>query len=117
MDLDCGATHLDADLREIKLAGFTLKSKASRVVLLLPPPVGTVKLRFESGLSNMRIERPKGVPLHLEFEGDYSELRLDRHKVNVSNEIRETPEYKRATNRYWIEFVGGGSKLTVEERK
>lgn len=117
MHFDCGASHFDADLRELKLAGFALKSKATRLNLALPPPVGTVKLRLESALSTIRIERPKGVPVHLEFEGDYATLRFDRQKVNVSNEIRESPDYKRATDRYWIEFVGGGSKVTVEERK
>lgn len=117
MNFEVGASHIQADLREISLRGFTLKSKASKIELVLPPPTGTVLIRLESGVSHIRVERPKGVPVHLRFEGDWSTLRFDRHKTNVHNEHRESPDYKHAANRYRIEFVGGASKLTVEETK
>ncbi len=117
MRIECGATHIEADLRELALRGLTLQSKATRLNLWLPPPNGTVVIRLESGLSHIHIVRPKHVPVRLEFEGEYSAVRFDRSRMNASNEIRESPEYKRATNRYRIEFIGGGSKLTVEENK
>jgi hypothetical protein len=115
--IECGASHIEADLRELTLNGLELKSKASRVTLLLPPPNGTVPIRIEGGASHVRIERPRQSPVRLEFEGDWSTLRFDRKKFNVSNEIRESPDYRKANDKYWIQFVGGGSKLTVEEGK
>lgn len=117
MNFEIGASHVQADLREILLRSFTLKSKAGKFELRLPPPRGTVLIRLESGVSHIRIERPKGVPVHLEFEGDWSTLRFDRQRGNVMNESRESSDYKRATDRYRIEFIGGASKLTVEESK
>lgn len=111
---DCGASHLDADLRAIRLRNFWFKSKASKLELQLPRPRGTVQIRLESPLSSLRIERPKQVPVRLEFDGEWAQLRFDRQKKRVGTEIHESPEYKRATDRYVIEFVGGGSKIVVE---
>ena len=74
-------------------------------------------MRLESGMSHIDVERPKHVPMRLEFQGDWATLRFDRKKINVSNETRESADYAHAKNRYLIEFVGGGSKLTVEESK
>ncbi len=116
-DFECGASQIQADLRELVLRGFVFKSKASKVTLRLPPPSGTVRLHFESPVSDIRIEYPKRVPVHLEFQGDWSTLVFERKKFDVSSETRESPDYKRASNRYLIEFVGGASKVTVEESK
>ncbi len=115
--LECGASHIEADLRELTLRGFELKSKASKVTLHLPHPTGTVRILISGSMSSVRIERPRGVPARLEFEGDWSTLRFDRKKMNVSNEIRESPNYRKAVDKYLIELVGGGSKLNVEESK
>lgn len=115
MDLECGPSDIEADLREISLRGIALRSGISKLTFLLPPPSGTVRVRLETGQSHIRIERPKNVPVRLVIEGDWSKLHFDRQRVNVSTETRESPEYKRATDRYLIELIGGGSKLVVEE--
>lgn len=117
MHFECGASHVDADLRELTLGDFSLKGNTGKIALLLPPPTGTIRLRIESGVSGIHIERPKKIPVRLELEGDWSVLHFDRQKMNVSNEIRESPEYKKATDRYLIQVIGGGSRLTVEESK
>lgn len=117
MHLECGASSIDADLSPLTIRGLTLKSNATRLKLVLPPPSGTIRIKLESPMSYIEVERPKQVPVHLEFQGDWSNVRFDRQKLNASNESRESPEYKRATNRYVIELIGSGGKLTVEENK
>ncbi len=117
LNFECGASNLELDLREISLRGFTLKSKMSKLSLLLPPPTGTQRLYLECGTSHLDLKRPKNVPVRLEFQGNDSRLIFERLRATVNTESRESPDYKRATNRYVIEIVGGMNRVTVEESK
>lgn len=114
---ECGASHIEADLRDLLLKHFWLKSSASKLDLQLPPPTGTVPIQLESGLSSLRLMRPIHVPVRLEFQGDWAPLRFDGKKISAGDGVLESPNYARAKDRYLIRFVGSGSKVIVEEKK
>jgi DNA-binding MarR family transcriptional regulator len=116
--LETGPGAVSAELRGIPLQGFALSSKASKIFVNLPAPSGKVGVQIESGMSNIVIRRPPGVPVRVELGGDSSRFSLDKQRWDsVEDDVRETPDYKRAADSFLIEIKGGSSKISVEESK
>ena len=115
IDIQGGVSNLDADLQEISLRSFTLTGGVSQATILLPHPTGTVQIQVASGVSNLKIVRPKDVSTQLRVGGGASQLTFDdQHYSSIGGEIRlATPEYKTATDRYDIIVGGGVSNLVV----
>jgi hypothetical protein len=87
----------------------------SETNLLLPPPSGTIQIHIASGVSNLTILRPKGVPVQLRVGAGASALTFDdRFYGSIGGELRlDTPDHKGATNRYDVRIDGGASHLVI----
>jgi len=110
-----GASHLEADLRELELGSFEVRGGASDVSIALPKPRGTVPVSVRGGASNLTIVRPVGVAARLFVAHSVSNLTIDTlHLGAVGGEMRwETPDFASATDRYELELGGGASGLTL----
>ena len=115
IEVDGGLTDLDGDLRPLRLAGLTVRGGANHLRLRLPAPEGTVRLSVTGGSSNVRFERPRGVPVVLRIRGGVSHFRFDDQRVQSASgdvELR-SDDFGGAADRYEISFTGGASQLEV----
>lgn len=118
IELDGGLTDLDADLRAVRLAGFTVRGGANHLRLRLPAPDGTVRVGVAGGASDVRFERPRGTPVAIRIRGGVSHLRFDDQRVRAvsgDTELR-SDDFATAADRYEIVFGGGASHLEVTRR-
>ncbi len=115
IEVDGGLTDLVGDLRGIRLSGLTVRGGANHVRLRLPAPDGTVRVAVAGGASNVRFERPRGVPVALRIRGGASHVRFDDQRVRTASgdlELR-SDDFTSAADRIEISFGGGASNLEV----
>jgi DNA-binding MarR family transcriptional regulator len=115
IEVDGGITDLDADLRDVPFGGMHIRGGANHLSLRLPQPSGTVRIGLEGGSSEIRVNRPAGVPVSVVAEGGIAQLRLDgaRQQASATDLRLETPGYGRVPDRYLLELEGGVAHLTV----
>ena len=111
-----GAARTEADLTELELTSFVLKSGVSDLTLTLPEPSGMVPIRLSGGASKVTIRRPAGVEAHLSVKGGASKLTFDEQSFDaVGGKVHlQSPGYDAATDRYEIELSGSASELSVQ---
>jgi TetR/AcrR family tetracycline transcriptional repressor len=113
IDVAGGAWKLDADLRKLRLVAMTFHGDVSSMTLLLPPPAGTVPLRFAGAAHKATITRPPGVAARIRVKPGASKLTLDTLRVGAAGETDwETPDFAAATDRYDVEIARGAHELT-----
>jgi hypothetical protein len=114
IELRGGVSHWTADLRLLRLESFDLKGGASKIEMLLPPPIGVVPIRISGGVNRISIVRPLGAAVVVTIRGGASEIVVDgeAHK-GVSPLSIQTPGAIVAANRYEIEVAGGATKMLV----
>ena len=115
IEVDGGLTDLDGDLRRIRLSGLAVRGGANHIRLRLPTPDGTVRVAVAGGASNVRFERPRGVPVALRIRGGASHVRFDDQRVRTASgdlELR-SDDFASAADRIEITFGGGASNLEV----
>jgi DNA-binding MarR family transcriptional regulator len=110
-----GATECSFDVRELTLTGLGVLDGAYRMELNLGAPRGSVPIHISSGAADVTIRRPAGTAPQLVMNGGAAHQRLDDRFAMLVNdgEIRQTPNYAEAVDRYDIMVVGGVSKLSV----
>jgi DNA-binding MarR family transcriptional regulator len=115
IEVEGGITDIDADLRDVPLDGLDVRGGVNHLRLQLSRPSGTVRLRVEGGSSEMRIARPKGVPLAIRARDDISQLRFDgerRRSVRAGDRVA-SERYDVVPDRYELELGGGVSDLRI----
>jgi hypothetical protein len=110
-----GAAHLDADLQALQLSSLEITGGVAETNLLLPRPTGKVQIHIVSGVSNLRIVRPKDVATQLKVGGGISNLVFDeQYYGSVGRGIHvNTPDYQAVNDRYDIVVRDGVSNLTI----
>jgi len=103
-------------LRAVPIRALNITSDTSKIRINLPPPVGTVAVKIEASHSSIALQRPHGIPVRIQADGDVSRLHFDNErKSNIINDARESADYKRAPNRYLIQIIGGVNKIEIRE--
>jgi DNA-binding MarR family transcriptional regulator len=115
VELQGGASTVDADLAATRVTGFSLTGGASNVGVRLPRPEGTVPLRVSGGASRVTLLRPAGVPFRIRVNGGLSRLSIDGRQLGSTGgpATLDSPGYERAVDRYELEVSGGASRITV----
>jgi hypothetical protein len=115
IDIHGGVAHLDADLQALQLSSLVITGGVAETNLWLPHPTGTVQIHIASGVSNLRILRPKEVSAQLKVGGGVSNLIFDdQYYSSVGGGIHvNTPDYQAENDRYDIVVRGGVSNLTI----
>lgn len=111
-----GAARLEANLEGLELSSFALKGGIGDVVLKLPEPLGTVKVRLTGGMAKASFYRPAGVEVQLNARGGFSKLAFDEQNLHGGGgKVQlQSPGYREANNRYDIEISGGASEIAVQ---
>lgn len=112
VELRGGATGVDADLRTVRLASFTLGGGAGTVTLALGRPIGVVQVRIAGGVGDALVSRPADVPVVLSVKGGYRKATLDGTAAWSEGRIA-TAGAETAADRFEIEVTGGANKVTV----
>jgi DNA-binding MarR family transcriptional regulator len=112
-----GASDVSLDGRQLQLRDIVVDGGASKLLVLLPPPRGTVQVSIGGGLSRVEIKRPAGVPTQLKLQGGANRLEVDGQRFGVvGGHLRlASPDWDMARDRYAIEVRGGASRLSLEE--
>jgi hypothetical protein len=112
-----GVSRLNADLSELWLRALDLSS-ASQAALTLPQPSGAVFINVSGSVSDMTIQRPRGVAVRVRIDGGVSRLALDEQRWGAAGGgIQwQTPDYPSAADRYDVSVVGSASNLTIGVR-
>ena len=112
-----GVSRLAVDLSGLELASFEIEGGASRVVLRLPKPRGSVLVSFRGGASNVAIHCPEGVAARVRVSGGATNLSFDRQRFGVLGDKVDlrSPEYDDASDRYDVVVTGGANNLIVDD--
>jgi DNA-binding MarR family transcriptional regulator len=111
-----GAGKLQAKFAALDLRSFELTGGVDQLRLTLGAPTGDVPIRLTSGINNVRLERPTGVPVRLALRGGAGRIDFDQRRVGGTGDtILETPGAPSATDRYLVEITGGAGKITITE--
>lgn len=110
-----GAAAMTAHLRELDLAGLTIKGGYSAIDLELSTPSGLVPIKISASASTVNINRPAGVAARVRLDGWVSQLTLDDQSIsNAGKNVRlQSSGYEAAADRYDIEVSGAASVINV----
>lgn len=110
-----GAADVVAELGGLALAGLEIAGGASQVRLDLPEPSGTVRIRIDTGVSDVVVRRPAGVAARVRVKGWASMITFDDlASSDMGSGMRlESPGYADAPHRYDIEITGSASQFTL----
>ncbi|MEP7288745.1 MAG: MarR family transcriptional regulator [Chloroflexota bacterium] len=110
-----GAAGITADLTDVQLTALSVSYGMSSVDLYLPNPSGTVPLRVSGGASDVKINRPAGVPARVRFMGWANAVVFDGEEFGgMRNDLRlQGQGYEEASGRYDIEISGNASMVTI----
>ena len=114
-----GASRLLADLHGLRLGSLELDGGASRLVLLLPAPAGSVTVAILGGASNVAIRRPEGAAARLRVDGGATNLEFDERRFGAAGgrlDLRSR-DYDGAADRYDIAVTGGANNLSVDRQR
>jgi hypothetical protein len=110
-----GVSNFQADLRAMQLTGLDLHGGVSHFWATLPEPSGTVSIVVLGGVSQMKIQRPRSIPVRVQVRGAVSSLNFDEQHFGPSGKLPplESPGYAQAPNRYEIQVSGAASNLVI----
>lgn len=110
-----GASQVEADLANLKLAGLEIKGGLSTIRLELPVPSGVVPIKISGGASDITVRRPAGVAARVHLKGWVSEFVFDdQSSSSLGNDVRmQSPGYQATTPGYDIEVSSSASTVTI----
>ena len=113
-----GAAEQEVDMRAGGLAGIELIGGASRTVLRLPEPKGTVRLSVTGGISELDVYPAGKTPVRVRLAKGATDAVIDdkaQHKVKADT-ILDSAGWKSAENRYDISAETDLSALHVDHQ-
>lgn len=116
IEIQGGASKIEAQLRGLKLAGLEVKAGVSMIRLELPVPSGSVPIGISGGASGITIQRPAGVAARVHLKGWISSVLVfdDQRFSEVGNDVRlQSPDYDPAAPYYDIEVAGSANDVTI----
>jgi DNA-binding MarR family transcriptional regulator len=118
VELVGGIQKVEADLRAIDLRRFDLTGGTERIQLELGRPHGEVAIRVVGGGRSIRLERPRGVPVRLNVQGQSASVTVDGLKIGKRSgeSVLETPTWSRDQDRIDVEVIGGTKTIEIVER-
>jgi hypothetical protein len=110
-----GSSEQDIDMRAGGLAGIELIGGASRAVLQLPIPKGTVPLTVTGGVSDLNVRTGSGVPVRVRLDKGADSAVIDGsvHQRVRSGTALSSTGWKDSQNRYDVSASARVSTLQV----
>ena len=110
-----GAAMIDAQLVNLKLAGFDAEGGGSVVKLDLPVPTAVVPVRLSGGGSMITVRRPAGAAVQAHLNGSGSQFGFDgKTYYAIGNGVwLKSTDYAAGGPSYAIEIASSGSSVTI----
>lgn len=114
IDIHGGVSGLDADLADLDIRTFECSSAAEKSRIVLGRPTEASTLRFTS-LSDVRIERPDGVPVRLEIARSATRLEFVGASIGAigGGFTNETEDYRPDQAGYLVVVSGSAHRLAI----
>ncbi|MGZ6343278.1 MAG: LiaF transmembrane domain-containing protein [Candidatus Limnocylindrales bacterium] len=115
LELHCGASEVELDLSDLRLASLALSTGAAGARVTLPRAAGTSSARIEAGMAGVRVRVPEGVAARIRSQVALGSTSVDTRRFPPAADGGwASPDYASATNRVEISLQGGLGSLTVE---
>jgi hypothetical protein len=103
------------DLSGLRISGIELDSGAGNVTCILPPPVGVVPIRVNSGIVGVTLHRPRNTAVHAAISQGSVKVRLDDQPLRLKSDLQwDTPGAMQATDRYDLTVYSGCVRVTMD---
>jgi hypothetical protein len=113
LKVDSGASNLDFDFTNVKLAFLGVDTGASSLKVKLPSDAGHTLIDVESGAASLEILVPENVAARIRFEQGVSSIDIDEKRFPVSGSLRQSPDFDSAANRVEINLEGGANSVKI----
>jgi hypothetical protein len=113
LELETGASTVEADLSALRLAAVHLKTGASSSKLTLPANAGTTRVEVEGGAASVLLRVPSGVAARILSQGGASSTNVDLKRFPRAAGGYESPDYDTAANKVDIRSTLGAGSVEV----
>lgn len=113
LNIDAGASRLDADLSRVQLTDLVVKAGASQSVITLGDRQSNLNVSIDSGASSTTLRIPKSSAVTVEVEGGLSTRQFEDLK-KVSEEEYRSDNYQTAAKRISIKANTGLALFKIE---
>jgi hypothetical protein len=116
MKVDAGASSLDFDFTDIKLAFLGVDTGASTLRVKLPVSAGHTLVDVESGAATVEMVVPEGVAARIRSEQGASSINIDEKRfplVTSMSNLYQSPDFDNAANKVEINLEGGANSVKV----
>lgn len=119
VQVETGAATLEADLEDVRVSGFSLKTGVSDSTITLGRvPAGTreTAVRIESGVSSVKLRIPEGAEARVEAETGLSSVDVpdDFERTSESGRVFESSGYDEGTRHFLIHVQTGLGSVSIE---
>jgi hypothetical protein len=112
--VDAGATSLDFDLTDVKLAFLGVNTGASSLKVKLPANAGSTLVDVESGAASLEFNVPQGVAARIRFKQGASSSSIDLARFPLTDAgMYQSPEFETAANKVEINLEGGANSVNI----
>jgi cell wall-active antibiotic response 4TMS protein YvqF len=112
-----GAIRGDFDFTSATLSGFSCRTGASTVNLVLGAPKGMVPVRVEGGALTVNVMRPAGAAVQVQANGGAVQLRADGSRQDgLGARSWKSDGFDASSDRYDVTVAGGALNVDVSAR-
>jgi hypothetical protein len=116
LKVDSGASNLDFDFTDVKLAFLGVDTGASSLKVKLPAHAGHTLVSVESGAASVEMIVPDGVAVRIRSEQGVSSINIDEKRfplVTSMGNLYQSPDFDSAANKVEINLEGGANSVKV----
>jgi hypothetical protein len=113
LKVDSGASTLNFDFTDVKLAFLGVNTGASSLKVKLPANAGNTLVDVESGAASIELSIPEGVAARIRVEQGVSSVDIDESRFPTSGSLRQSPDFDSAANRVEISLEGGANSVKI----
>jgi hypothetical protein len=113
LKVDSGASNLDFDFTDVKLAFLGVDTGASSLKVKLPANAGYTLVDIESGAASLDLSVPEGVAARIRIEQGVSSIDIDERRFPASGSLRQSPDFDSAANKVEINLEGGANSVKI----
>jgi len=116
LKVDAGASSLNFDFSEVKLAFLGVDCGACTLKVKLPANAGQTLVNVESGAATLEFSIPPGVAARIRLEQGVSTVNIDQSRFPLTvalGNLYQSADYETAANRVEINLEGGANTVRI----
>jgi hypothetical protein len=113
LKVDAGASSLDFDFTDVRLAFLGVDTGASTLKVKLPVSAGHTLVDIESGAATIDLTVPAGVAARIRLEQGASSVNIDPARFPRTGNLYQSPDYDSAPNQVEINLEGGANTVKI----